>query len=306
MSAVAEIHSSIARAVERAGPAVVGVGRGWRLGSGVVVADGTVLTNAHNLRGDEAEVVTGDGRTLAGEARGVDLEGDLAVVAADTSGLPAVTWEPWEGPPSLGTPVVALANPGGRGLRASFGFVTGVGARPRGPRGRGLPGALEHSALLPRGSSGGPLVDADLRLIGLNTARLEGGLILALPADEDMRRRVEGLARGEEPARRRLGVAVAPGRVARRLRRSVGLPDRDGLLVRDVAEGGPGHTAGLERGDLLVSAGGRPVARVDDLMAALDELAAGGRLELGVVRGADERTVAVTFEDAARAGEATR
>ena len=304
MNAVAEIHSSITRAVERVGSAVVGVGRGWRLGSGVVVAGGTILTNAHNLRGEEVDVVTADGRRLAGEVRGVDVEDDLAVVGADTAGLPSITWQPGERP-SLGTPVVALANPGGRGLRASFGFVSGLGAGPRGPRGRGVPGAIEHTAPLPRGSSGGPLVDAELRLLGLNTARLEGGLILSLPAGDAMRRRVDELARGQEPAHRRLGVAVAPGRVARRLRRSVGLPDRDGLLVRDVAEGGPGHAAGLEPGDLLVSAAGRPVAHVDDLVTALDELAAGARIELGVVRGTDDRTVSVAFDEVGAAGAAT-
>ncbi len=125
-----------------------------------------------------------------------------------------------------------------------------------------------------------------------------------MPADAALRARVDALARGEEPARRRLGVAVAPGRVARRLRRSVGLPDRDGVLVRDVAGDGPGAAAGLERGDLIVSAGGRPVVRVDDLVDALDALEDGSRLELGVVRGADERTVGVSFDEPAGAGRA--
>ena len=305
MSAVAEIHSSIGRAVERAGPAVVGIGRGWRVGSGVVIAEGTVLTNAHNLRGDDVTVVTGDGRTLQAQLRGVDIDGDLAVVAADTGGLPPVEWEPGDEPPSLGTPVIALANPGGRGLRASFGFLAGVGAGIRGPGGRRALEGLEHTALLPRGSSGGPLLDAQGRLLGLNTARLEGGLILALPADEEMRRRVEALGRGEEPVRRRLGVAVAPRRVARRLQRSVGLPERDGLLVRDVAPDGPGAAAGLERGDLIVSAAGSPVARVRDLTAALDGLADGARLELGVVRGTEERAVSLSFDEPAPTG-ATR
>jgi serine protease Do len=305
MSAVKDIHASILRAVEHVGPAVVGVGRGWRLGSGVVIADGTVLTNAHNLRGDEITVVTGEGRGLPAQVRGVDVDADLAVVGADTAGLPSVAWEADDERPSLGTPVVALANPGGRGLRASFGFVSGVGAGGRGPGGRRSPAGLEHTALLPRGSSGGPLLDVDGRLLGINTARLQGGLIVALPADEDMRRRVEGLARGEAPVRRRLGVAVAPGRVARRLQRSVGLPERDGLLVREVAADGPGAAAGLERGDLIVSAGGRPVVRVRDLSAALEGLADGARLELGVVRGADERTASVGFDEPAAAGTTT-
>jgi serine protease Do len=300
MSAIAEIQTSIAGVVEAVGPAVVGVGRGWRLGSGVVIAEGAVLTNAHNLRGGEVRVVTGDPRGVPGDVRGIDLDADLAVVAADTAGLVAAEWAPGREPPSLGAPVFALANPGGRGLRASLGFVSGVGSGFRGPRGRRAPDAIEHTAPLPRGSSGGPLVDPDGRLLGLNSARLEGGLILALWGGEDMRRRVDALVRGESPTRRRLGVSVAPGRIARRLQRSVGLPERDGLLVREVAEGSPADAAGVLRGDLIVAAGGRPVARIDELFALLDALPAGADLEVGLVRGTDERKVTVAFGDPGR------
>ena len=245
MSAVEEIGQAIGATVENVGPAVVGVGRGWRLGSGVVIAEGTVLTNAHNLRGAEVTVVFADGRRAEGEVRGVDADADVAVVAADTGAVTPVTWEPYEEAPVLGTPVFALANPGGRGARASVGWVSGTGATFRGPRGRRSPRGIEHSAPLPRGSSGGPLLDEQGRLLGLNTVRLDGGLILALATDAAMRARVDALARGESTARRRLGVQVAPSRVARRLRRSVGLPERDGLLVREVAEGTRAHHAGL-------------------------------------------------------------
>ncbi len=196
----------------------------------------------------------------------------------------------------IGAPVVALANPGGRGLRATLGFVSSGGRSFRGPRGRRIRGAIEHTAPLPRGSSGGPLVDPEGSLVGINSLRLDGGLILAVPAGAAVRERVLLLARGEAPAPHRLGVAIAPPRVARRLRSAVGLPERDGLLVRAVEDGGPAAGAGVQAGDLIVAAGGTPTDTVESLYTALDQVpAAGGELELTVVRGTDERSVTVTF-----------
>jgi serine protease Do len=200
-----------------------------------------------------------------------------------------------ESAPELGRAVVALGNPGGRGLRVTPGFVSSTARSFRGPRGRRIAGAIEHTAPLPRGSSGGPLLDTDGRLLGINSVRVDGGLILALPADASLRERVQALARGEAPKRVRLGVAIAPPRVARRLRRAVGLPERDGVLVRGVESGSPAAQAGLERGDLIVAAGERQIDRIDALYEALDAARADGRLDLQIVRGTDERAVAVTF-----------
>ena len=112
-----------------------------------------------------------------------------------------------------------------------------------------------------------------------------------------VKERVSQLARGEAPSSPRLGVAVAPPRVARRMRRAVGLPERDGLLVRAVEDGSPAARAGIERGDLLVSAGGRDLDGVDALYESLDAAPkAGGSLELTMVRGTEERPVTVEFE----------
>src|SRR4051794_38502724 len=226
MASVKDLEQTIASVAERVGPAVVGLGRGWGLGSGVVVEPGRVLTNAHNLRREEVSVSFSDGRVEAGTLAGSDPDLDLAVVTVETDEAPAVAWEPELEPPALGSAVVALANPGGRGLRATLGFVSSAGRSFRGPRGRRVREAIEHTAPLPRGSSGGPLVDAQGQLLGLNALRLDGGLILALPAGPTVRERAGLLARGEAPAPHRLGVAVAPPRVARRLRRAVGLPER--------------------------------------------------------------------------------
>src|SRR5215217_7221053 len=256
MAGIQELQTAIGGAAERVGPSVVGLGRGWGLGSGVVIAERQVLTNAHNLRRDEVAVTFADGRREAGEVAGVDRDLDLAVLSVDTGDAPAIAWEP-DGAPGIGTPVIALANPGGRGLRATLGFVSSEGRSFRGPRGRRVRGAVEHTASLPRGSSGGPLVNVEGRLLGLNSVRLDGGLILAVPATAAVRERADVLARGGTPGSHRLGVAVAPPRVARRLRRAVGLPEREGLLVRSVESGSPAERAGVERGDLIIAAGGK-------------------------------------------------
>jgi serine protease Do len=309
MNAVTTLQDTIAGAADTVGPSVVGLGRGWGHGSGVVIADGQVLTSAHNLRRDETTVAFADGRRATGTVAGVDSDLDLAVLAVDTGDAPHVRWEPAASDPAtatddaptpaelgIGAPVVALANPGGRGLRATLGFVSSGGRSFRGPRGRRIRGAIEHTAPLPRGSSGGPLVDPDGNLLGINSLRLDGGLILAVPADAAVRERIMLLARGEAAAPHRLGVAIAPPRVARRLRSAVGLPERDGLLVRAVEDGGPADRAGVEKGDLIVAAGGSPTGNVEALYTALDSIpAAGGDLELTVVRGTDERAVTATF-----------
>jgi serine protease Do len=295
MEALVSLQDAIAGAAERVGPSVVGLGRGWSLGSGVVIDEGHVLTNAHNLRREQVTVAFADGRRATGEVAGTDPELDLAVIEVDTGDTPAVTWEPADAP-GVGAPVLALANPGGRGLRTTLGFVSSEGRSFRGPRGRRIGGAIEHTAPLPRGSSGGPLVDLEGRLLGLNALRLDGGLILAVPATAAVKERALKLSRGEKAGSPRLGVAVAPPRVARRMRRAVGLPERDGLLVRAVEENSPAERAGIERGDLLVAAGGRELDGVDALYEALDAVpSSGGTLELTVVRGTEERPVEVEF-----------
>ena len=294
MAVLEEVTQAVRSASERVGPAVVGLGRGWGRGSGVVIGDGAVLTTAHNLRGDQVTVVFADGRRETGTVAGVDADGDVAVVSVDTGDAEPLEWgDPGELGP--GSAVLALANPGGRGLRTTLGLVSSIGSSLRGPRGRRIRGTIEHTAPLPRGSSGGPLVDADGRLLGLNAVRMEGGLIVALPADAALRERADGLTRGETPARPRLGVAIAPAHVARRLRRAVGLPEREGLLVRRVEEGSPADRAGIEKGDLIVAAGGEPVARVDDLQPRV-EAASDAEIVLTVVRGTEEREVTVSLK----------
>jgi serine protease Do len=289
MTALDELSQALTRLTETATPSIVGIGSRLR-GSGVVFAAGQVLTNAHNVRGDEVSVTFADGRTATGRLAGIDVDGDLAVIAVDTAGAAPLAWADGDGPSAGSIIFAGAATPGG-GARVTFGSISAIERAFRGPGGRQIGGSLEHTAPLAPGSSGGPLLDADARLIGLNTNRIGEGFYLALPADSALRSRVEALSRGESVERPRLGIAVAPARVARHLRRSVGLPERDGVLVRGVEDDSPAARAGIRDGDLIVEIAGTVVTEADQLQ----EIIASNPMpfEIKVVRGTDERTVSV-------------
>jgi serine protease Do len=290
MTTLSDLSQAVSHVADVVGPAIVGVGRNGR-GSGVVIADGQVLTNAHNVRGHEVTIMFADGRSTRGTVAGVDPDGDLAVIAVDTDGATPITWADGTSALTLGTAVFGAAATVSGAPRVTFGLVSSVARAFRGPGGRRITGSVEHTAPLAPGSSGGALVDAEGLLVGLNTNRIGEGFYLALPADAALKARVEALARGESTQRRVLGVAIAPSHVARRLRRSVGLPDRAGVLVRGVEDGSLADAAGVEAGDLIVSAGDRAIASADDMhdaLAALDTPFA-----LGLVRGAEELALTV-------------
>src|SRR5919109_738630 len=110
MNFVKDAQETIGGAGERAGPAGGGDGRGWGLGSGVVIGQGQVLTNAHNVRRDEVTVAFADGRREVGRVAGADPDFDVAVIAVETGDTPAVEWQP-NGAPPIGTPLVGPADP---------------------------------------------------------------------------------------------------------------------------------------------------------------------------------------------------
>jgi serine protease Do len=302
MSLINELQDAADRVLTRVGPAAVRIGRGRGRGAGVVIADGVVLTNAHNLRDRTTSVTFADGRTEQATVTAADYTDDLAVLGVDTAGVTPVEWAPGEGALSVGTVVFTVTSPPIGGTRVTWGAVSGVDRSFRGPQGRPIRSGVEHTAPLRRGASGGPLVDAEGRLVALNTHRLGDGFYLAQPADDDLRTRVAALEKGEAPSRAYLGVALAPPHAARRMREAVGLDPREGLLVRGVEDGSPADRAGLRRGDLLVTAGDTDLLVPDDLYGVLDGAGPQGSLTLKLLRGADEITVEVSL--AAPADEA--
>jgi len=278
--------------------ATVSIGRDGR-GSGVVIAPGFVLTNAHNLRDRSTQVGFADGRHAQGTVAGTDADGDLAVLAVETGDAAPLDWA--ESPPRVGQTLVAGAA-GGLHHRVTVGHVSAVGQAFRSGGGRLVQDAIEHTVPLARGSSGGPLVDLAGRLVGINTHRIGHRFYLARRGDDALRSRIEQLRAGQSVRPRRLGVALAPNDIARGLRRAVGLPERDGLLVRGVADGSPASAAGIREGDLLVSVGGHTVTSIDDLARAVDTAATAATADantmaIGLVRGADELTVEVRFDE---------
>jgi serine protease Do len=299
MSALDELQSTLTSVAEKIGPSIVGIGRHQR-GSGIIVGDGRVLTNAHNIRGDEVTVTFADGRSTRGTLAGADMDGDLAVINVDTAGGAALEWGDGEGL-GVGTVVFgAAASPSG-GTRVTFGTVSAVARAFRGPGGRRIAGSVEHTAPLAPGSSGGAIVGTSGELLGLNTNRLGEGFYLALPAGKELQARVDALGRGESVERPRLGVAVMPAHVARRMRRAVGLPERDGLLVRGVEDDSPAARAGIVEGDLIVAVAGVDVSDADGLLEAI--ASATPPFEVKIVRGTQDRSVTVGGETAA-SGEA--
>ena len=227
MTAVEEL-SDLVRTIHRnAGPSVVAIGRHGR-GSGFVVAPGRVLTNAHNLRGETTEVRFGDDRTVQGTVVGSDVDGDLAVLDVDTADAPAVTWA--DEPVEPGDVVVTITA-GGHRRRAAWGQVTATEAGFRGPRGRPIVGAIEHSTPCAPGSSGAPVLDNGGAVVAINTHRLEHGFYLARAADQGCTRRRHGDVRGAAvraptprrgPGSDRRGSPSAPLRRPRRARRPPG------------------------------------------------------------------------------------
>ena len=264
----------------RIGPSVVGLQEGSRGGSGVLVAPGIVATLARNVHGDDLTLVTGDGATHDATVLGIDPSVDLAVLRTGAT-APFAAWSTAAEPPRLGVKVYALADPGGRGLRVTSGSVASAPRGVRGPAGRLIPDAVEHTAPLPRGAGGGPLVDRSGAIVGLNALRRAGGLLLAWPATA-LRDRAIALAAGERTAPRRLGVALVGARQTGRMRAAVGLDPVDGLLVRGVQEG---------------SAAVRP----DHDVAAGD-----GALELEVLRGSDRVTLRVEGASASATPDTVR
>ncbi len=289
MNLLTEISAAARSIAVQLDSAVVGVGTDGR-GTGLVIAAGKVLTNAHNLRDRSTSVTFADGRSVQGVVAGADGDGDLVVLDVDTADATPAPWA--SDTPEAGDIVFAVSR-GGHRRRISFGMVTSCDLSFQGPRGRTVEGGLEHTAPLVRGSSGGPVVNADGQVVGINTHRSGRGFYVARPVDEALRARIDDLAAGKSVNPPHLGVALAPPVVAAKLRRSVGLPEREGLLVRAVESGSPAERAGIAQGDLLVAVGDTPLNSLDALYGALTT--ADESLTITIVRGTEERTVTVTF-----------
>jgi S1-C subfamily serine protease len=291
VSALAELSRDLARLVAAAAPSVVGVELRRGQGSGLVLApDGYVLTNAHVAagRGELALRLPG-GEAVAGERVGADPRTDLAVVRAARGGLQPLPLDESRRL-EVGEIVLAIGNPLGFERSVSLGVVSAL-HRNLPTRDGLIDGLVQTDAAVNPGNSGGPLLDAEGRVVGVTTAMLPWahGMAFAVPA------RTAGwvaavLIHEGRVRRPFLGIQVRGEDLPEGLAREVRQPRA--LRVLGVEPGAPADAAGVRTGDLLVSANGAEVVGLDDLSRAM-VLAAPRDLALGVIRDGARRTLAV-------------
>jgi serine protease Do len=264
------------------------------LGSGFIVdRNGIVVTNAHVIEGASRITVTLlDGRELEADVLGSDRDADIAVLKVKASNLPAI---PLGRSSDLmtGEAVLAIGNPFGLSNTVTTGVLSAQGRTVPSERGERLfTDFLQIDASINPGNSGGPLVNIAGDVIGINTAIIQGatGIGFAIPADR-ARRVVDDLLRFGELQPLWTGARLLS--VDPELARRNGISSRRGALVFKIFPDSPAAQAGLQEKDVIVTAGGHPVASREDVTTALYTAAAGSPVELEVRRG--DRTLRVSL-----------
>lgn len=299
---VADIAAAVVPSVVRIDVRGIGTGGASGNASGVVVDDeGHVVTNNHVIAGATSIEVTFADRSRADAVLvGSDPRSDLAVIRVEGDTPPPVPFADG-GSVRVGQLAVVVGSPFGLDGTVTAGIVSAID-RPvdlRGPDGEvvRLTGVLQTDAGISPGNSGGPLVGADGRLIGVTSAVLAeafgGGVGFAIPVGT-VRDVVAALIADGRVAQPYLGLAgttLDPGVAA-------ALDVAAGAVVDRVDPGGPASQAGIVPGDVITAVDGEPLAAMDDLVAAVRAAGVGATLALDVVRDGTARTVPVELADA--------
>ena len=255
------------------------------LGSGVIVSpDGYVLTSNHVVAGaDDIQLVLADGRVLKARIRGTDPESDLAVLKADATGLPSITFGSLEHV-EVGDPVLAIGNAYGFGHTVTSGIVSALGRTSLGIN--RYEDFIQTDAPINPGNSGGALVDANGSLIGVNSAiysQSGGSMGIGFAIPVSLARTVlEQIIQSGEVTRGWLG--VEPQDLTADVARALALERVDGVLIRSVQRGGPADSAGIAPRDVVVEIAGKPTRDTPTLLARIAELKPGSTVKLVVVR----------------------
>jgi S1-C subfamily serine protease len=293
MDGLLAFSNELAAAVEHAGRATVGVNGRRRFGStGVHWRSGLIVTADHTVEVDEDVTVTApDGRTLAATVAGRDPAIDLAVLRVDAGDLPLadIATEPAR----VGHIVLAL----GRGPRASWGVVSAIGDGPR--RRTERADLLTLDLTLYPGFSGGPLVDARGRVVGVTTSGPARHFQVAIVA-ATVSRVLDELGRRGHIPRPYLGVGTQSVRLSEALRQRLGTDQRAAVIVVDVQPDTPASAAGLVIGDVIVALGGARIGDPGDLRAALRPEHVGETVTVSIVRGGEPRDVRLTVGERSR------
>jgi S1-C subfamily serine protease len=292
MSAFKEFSEGLSAAVEKAGASTVTVDARKRYpASGIAYTEDLVLTADHVVtREDDIKVLLPGGKSMAATIAGRDPGSDLAVLRLAEKALTAAkTSEDVK----VGQLVLALGRPNSEGMQASWGIVTSISGPTRTFRGGMLDEYIRTETTPYPGFSGGPLVNAEGEVLGLNTSGLTRGSSLTIPVKVAWRV-ADALATHGSVKRGYLGVRTQPVEVPEAARQALKREQEHGLLVLWLEEGGPAEKGGLLVGDILVAISGQPVGDPDDLFSALNSDTVGKSIAVEVLRGGRPETVNVT------------
>ena len=288
-----DLSNALAATVASAGPGVVRVeGRRRLPATGFVwSADGVIVTAHHVVtRDDNISIGLDDGRNISGALVGRDPSTDLAVLRIDAGELAPFT-EANKQELGVGNFVLALGRPG-KSVQATFGIVSALGNSWRTHVGGEIDRYLQTDLVMYPGFSGGPLIDAAGRLVGLNTSALSRGVSLAVPTPT-VSRVVESLLAHGRVRRGYLGVSTQRVRLPDALRGE--LNQKRGLLIVSVEAGSPAEQGGLTLGDTIVGVASEAVSNHEDLLTLLTGDRVGTAVPVKFVRGGQAQTVDVTI-----------
>jgi S1-C subfamily serine protease len=294
MSELTSLSDQLADAVQAAGAWTVRVqARRGPAASGIALESDLILTADHVVdpgREDAIRIGLPDGSEVSGTVVGRDPATDLAVLRVAGGSLTPAT--PATDEPRTGALAVVVGRPGAQ-PNASLGLVTGTAGPTRTRRGGMLERFIMVDAVMYPGFSGGALVDTEGHVLGMITSGLGfGGPAVALPWGL-VTQVAETLKTHGKVARGYLGIGSQPISLSQQAKDLAGGQER-GLLVIQVAEGGPAATAGVLQGDILVKLDGTAISNADDLQGLLSPNRVGTSVTASVVRGGELRDVTVT------------
>lgn len=301
-------------AAERVGPAVVkietkvaharGKDRGQGQGSGVIFRrDGQILTNAHVVEGARAvRVVLADGRQFEAGVLGTDRAHDIAEIRIGARNLPVA--ELSERPLKVGQLVVAVGNPFGLGWTVTSGVVSALNRELPNPRGGKLTDLIQTDAPINPGSSGGPLVDSQGRIVGITTAIVPfaQGLGFAVPTSTALRILGKFIVPERSTSALSLGLGGTQTNIAEWIVTRNRLPNKEGVLVLEIKPDSPAAKASLKLNDVIVDVNGKAVRTPQEMAKELEQFKGGDTVSVGFLRESTKRKVTVTLNDKQNVG----
>ena len=297
MSTLSELSDAMVSAVETMSASVVCVeGRRRIPASGIAwSADGVIVTAHHVVEQDDnIGIGLPDGSSATAALVGRDPSTDLAVLRLQNAQASSLQPAAWLGADQIkvGALALALGRPG-HSIMATMGIVGALRADWRAPTGAQFDHYLQTDAVMYPGFSGGPLVDASGKVVGLNSSILTRGIATAIPT-ETLKRVAQALLTSGHVRRGYLGVSTQPVALPRALVDQLHLGQETGLLVVGVESGSPADQGGLMLGDVIVSLGGQPVRDADDLQGALGPERVGQATPIRVVRAGASAELTIT------------